>query len=86
MMGGERNLGQRGKERPRGGVMLRKQSNSSEREWPGNFASRLERMEGIEDNREWRIVLRDKYRKARNDCIRVAGRSESPENFLKQKF
>jgi len=56
--------------------MLCKQRSSSEREWPDSCASRLERMKGLEDNREGYIVLRANARKSRKDGIRVAGRYE----------
>lgn len=66
--------------------MLCRLSKSSEREWPSSSASRMERLEGIEDNREWSILLKAKDREARADCIQVAGRSKSPEKFLRRKF
>lgn len=46
----------------------------------------LARLEGIEANKEWRILLRAKAREAREDFIQVEWRTEGLENFLRLNF
>lgn len=49
----------------------REREKSSEEEWPCSFSSTLVRVEGIEGNREWLILLRAKACKTSKEFIWV---------------
>lgn len=66
--------------------MLRRESQSSEEEWPCSFSSILASVEVIEVHREWHILLRAKACETSKEFIWVEWRTEGPEKFLLLNF